>query len=256
MITFDFEKFVVNATPYSIGDVAFPDRYLCTVHLKSEGKISNEISETFTIPYENHDNLTKEIVLSKVSGAIKNGKDRGITLMECAQDLTLMAFEELYKQIEDNAGTLAEIRSWAEEFEKIWWETPEEEREDYLDTLQKFAESKLHPINLDLLHIEDRDIIQVISTPEGKQIKYLGYFYKADDGWRNVCILNFQVPLDEWKRMSSEEIYDKASEHKQYISDYKEYELKRVLECYLSYHAVSLPDEFLNKVTPDGTYIL
>lgn len=256
MITFDFEKFVVNATPYSIGDVAFPDRYLCTVHLKSEGKISNEISETFTILYEKLDNLTKEIVLSKVSGAIKNGKDRAITLMECAQDLTLMAFEELYKQIEDNAGTLAEIRSWAEEFEKIWWDTPEEEREDYFDSLEKFAESKLHPIDLDLLAIEDRDIIQVISTPEGKQIKYLGYFYKADGEWRCVSICNFQVPLEEWKRMSSEEIYDKASECEQYIRDYKVYESKIALEDYLSFHAVSLPNALLNKETPDGTYIL
>lgn len=245
MTTFEFENFKVNAMPY------VRDEYLCTVHLHNGLKYEDKISECFTALL-----CERDLIYSLVSPAAKNGKDKVETLIECAQDLTQMIYKDVYDKIEDHTQALRSIVQLAAEFEEIWWNTPESERDGYLDTLEEFAKGTLHPINLDSLHIEDRDIIQVISTPEGKQIKYLGYFYKADNEWRSVCICDFQVPLDEWKRMSSEEICDKASECKQYISDYKEYELKSLLKCYLSFRAVSLPDEFLNEDTPDGVYII
>lgn len=242
MTTFEFEKFKVNAMPYE------GNKHLCTVHLHNGLKYEDKISECFTVP-----RCERDLIYSFVSPAAKNGKDKVETLIECAQDLTQMIYEDVYDKSEDHTQALRSIAQLAAEFEEIWWNTPESERDGYLDTLEEFAKGSL--IDIDGLRLENRNIYHVLTIGGVKKVKMLGYFYKADTEWRLVSFSQFYLSLDELKSTTREELDAMEENVPQCIYDFKEHEAYKVLKTYLSYHATPLPYDLLSKDTPEGIYI-
>lgn len=242
MTTFEFEKFKVNAMPY-VGN-----EYLCTVHLHNGLKYEDKISECYTVP-----RCERDLIYSFASPAAKNGKDKVETLIECAQDLTQMIYDDVYDKSEDHTHALRTIVQLAAEFEEIWWNTPESEREDYLGTLEEYAQGVL--VDLDVLQIENRNIYQILIRDGVKQVKMLGYYYKSDNEWRLITFKHFYLSIKELKKMSMAELDNLECSVEQFCEDFDAHEAHRVLRSYLYYHATPLPYDLLSKDTPEGIYI-
>lgn len=115
-----------------------------------------------------------------------------------------------------------------------------------------------------MLKFEDKTIVEISTTEDGKQIHYYGYGYHSDGGlneekeYRFLEYTWFIAPLEEVLKIG---VYDYESEYqdrfKQYITDCTEDECQKIYETYDNGKMPKIIDSRdVNRFTPDGTYIL